>query len=190
MKWQQLAGFGTIGMIVLIVGLLNLSGMSYSNDGDKFCTECYSEIKINSTYWEIKVEHAGNKDVVFKKLSRSRTLWVNLDKIDEFLIIEPKIKIDILVPTISSSATIKHDEYGYLRTLKDGDILIARGQDRFIIYGNKPINLTVKWSFVLKDELIENINIDPIWFGIIFEAIKQCETTTTIFKEEISRTEK
>lgn len=187
-KWQTIAGYGSLGVIALIVGLLNLSGMSYSHDGDKFCTECYSEIKVNSTYWEIKAEHAGNKDILFKKLSRSRTLWVNLDKIDKFIVTEPRVKTEILVPATSSTATIKN-EYGYLRPLKDGDTLIARWQDRFIVHGSKPANLTVKWSFILDDSLIKSINIDPVWFGLNIEILSKCETTKQIITEQIYDTE-
>lgn len=180
MKWQQIAGYGSLGVIALIIGLLNLTGVSYSHDGDKFCTECYSEIKVNSTYWEVKVEHAGDKDVVFKKLARSRTLWVNLDKIEGFLITEPRIKTEILVPATSSTASLNHPEYGYLRPLKDGDTLISRGSDRFVVYGSKPIELTVKWSLILDDNLIEAIKIDPIWSGINITVIQgNCITGRT-----------
>ena len=104
-KWQYLAGYGSLGIISLIIGLLNLAGISYSFDEDKLCSDCFSEIRVNSTYWEIKAEHAGNKDVVFKKLNRSRTLWVNLDKIDELVDTVPKIKTEILVPATKASST-------------------------------------------------------------------------------------
>ena len=167
-KWQTIISYGGggISVIFLIILITNLSGISYSVSKDIFCTECYSEIKINSTYWEIKVEHAGNKDVVFKKLSRSRTLYINLDKLDEFLTTEPRIKTEILVPATKETAKIKHEEYGYLRNLRDGDVLISRGSDRFVIHGSKPVNLTVKWSFNIDDSLIKAVNIDPTWFGI------------------------
>ena len=179
MKWQSILSYstgGTIGILLLLTGILNLSGISYSVSEDIFCTECYSEIKINSTYWEIKVEHAEDKDIIFKKFSRSRTLWINLDKIDEFLVTEPRVKTEILVPATSSTATIKHEKYGYLRNLKDGDVLISRGQDRFVIYGNKPINLTVKWSFNIDDSLIKAIKIDPTWYGLKVTYLQDCST--------------
>ena len=179
MQWRDIAKYGSGGLvssIVLIVLLLNLSGMSYTIPEDIFCEDCYSPIDTNSTYWEIKVEHAGMEEVIFKKTARNRTLWVNLDKITELVQTEPNIKTEILVPTISRYATQKHEEYGFLRPLKDGDTLIARGQDRFIVQGVKPFDLTVKWSFKLEDYTIEDINIDPIWFGINVSYIETCQT--------------
>lgn len=164
-KWQSIAGYGSLGVIALVIGLLNLSGMSYSADGNKSCVECFSEVRVNSSYWEIKAEHAGNKDVLFKKVTRGRTLYINLDRIEEFIITEPRIVTKLLVPATKSSSNYYSKEYGYLRELKDGDVLIARGQDKFIIYGSKPPELTVKWSFVLDDTLMKSINIDPTWFG-------------------------
>ena len=177
MRWQDIlkyAGTGGSISVILLMGLiLNLTGMSYTYEGDKFCsTDCYSEIKINSSYWEIRVEHAGDKDLIFKKSSRGRTLWLNLDKIDEAVITEPNIKTQILVGAIKRTATEKHDDYGYLRRLKDGDTLIHRttksnpSPSRIILKGSKPSELDVKWSFILNDPLIEKIDIDPVWMGI------------------------
>ena len=127
LKWQQVA-FGTmVTLSLLLGGILNLSGISYSTDGDKICIDCFSEIKVNSTYWEIKVESAGeDMPSVFKKRTRSRTLWVNLDKINELVTTDPDIKVEILVPAIKRTSTMKHEDYGYLRPLKDGDTLIKR----------------------------------------------------------------
>ena len=172
-KWQDLVkygGSGLIGIFFVLGGLLNLAGVDYFDDGNKHCYDCYSEIKVKSTYWEIKVEHAGDKDIVFKKRTRSRTLWVNLDKITELVTTNPQVKVDILVPTIKKYAIMKHEDYGYLRHLKEDDILIKRNTkskpspSRIILHG---INITtkVKWSFELDHWLMEDINIDPIWFG-------------------------
>ena len=174
-KWQEIikySGQGLVGIFVLLALILNLAGMSYTHDGDKFCeTDCYSEIRINSTFWEIKVEHAGDKDVVFKKRSRSRTLWINLDKLSDVLTTNPNVETEILVGAISRTATMKHPEYGYLRPLKDGDTLIKRTTksnprpSRIIIHGKKSPSQTVKWSFLLEDVLMEDIDIDPVWRG-------------------------
>ena len=46
-----------------------------------------------------------------------------------------------------------------------------------MIHGEKPIELTVKWSFNLDDNLIEAIKIDPIWMGIT--TLQECRNTTS-----------
>ncbi len=175
-KWQDITKFaagGSLSLFVVLALIFNLSGMIYTHDGDKFClTDCYSEIRVNSSYWNIKVEHAGDKDIIFKKMTRSRTLWLNLDKIDEFIKTDPYTKTELLVGTTSKYSTVKHEDYGYLRPIKDGDFLIKRTtksnpySSRIIIYGNKSPEKNVKWSFVLDDILIEKIDIDPVWEGL------------------------
>jgi len=196
LKWQQVSS-GLIGLVILLGGLLNLSGVSFSTDGDKTCTDCFSEIKVNSTYWEIRVEHAGeDKDSVFKKRTRSRTLWVNLDKIEELVTTDPAIKVDILVPTNRIARTeINHPEYGRLRFLKDGDTLIRRttksrpGPSRIILHAEN-VNTIVKWNFDLEHWLLEDINIDPIWFPpkgdtINVQDIKQCHLESFNVTEDV-----
>ena len=133
LKWQQIAIGGIVSLFVVLGGLLNLAGISHSDDGDKVCTDCFSEIRVFSTYWDIKVEHAGeDRDVVFKKRTRSRTIWVNLDKIEQLVTTDPSIKVDILVPTNRIASTeINHPEYGRLRFLKEGDSLIHRNNMPF-----------------------------------------------------------
>lgn len=180
-KWQQILTYGSsgiVGLAFLLAGILNLSGMSYSFDGNKTCTDCYSEIRVNSTYWEIKVENAGNNPIVFRK-TLSPVLYINLDKIDELITTNPPIKTEILVPTTSKFATQKNEEYGYLRLLKSGDALIHRysrsnpSESRFIIHGAN-VSTIVKWSFDLDSVYSREISIDPIWFGINIELIKGC----------------
>lgn len=168
-KWQSIAGLGTVSIFLLLAGLLNLSGMDYTVPPDIVCTDCWSQIPVNSTYWEVKAEHAGpDKDIMFKKMSRSRTLWVNLDRITEFVLTSPQIEVEILVPTVKRYATIKHPEFGYLRPIKDGDSLIARKNkynpngDRFVIHG-KTGGRTIKWGLTLEDFLMEDIDFDPLW---------------------------
>ena len=170
LKWQQVAVGGFVSLFFLLGGLLNLTGVSYSHDGDKICTDCFSEIKIFSTFWVIKAGNYTDEPVLFKKVSRSRTLHVNLDKIDEFVETNPKVKVEILVPAIKRTSTMNHPEYGYLRPLKHGDTLIYRNNanrkapSRIIIHG---INVTgtVKWGFELEHFLMEDISIDPKWIG-------------------------
>ena len=188
-KWQTLSVV-TVSLFVLLGGILNFSGVSYSDDGDKTCTDCYSEIKVKSTYWEIKVENAGDKPVVFKKRTRSRTLWVNLDAIDELVTTDPKVKVEILVPTISKYAIMKHPDYGYLRPLVSGNTLIKRNTkarpspSRIILHGQN-ITGTVKWNFDLEHFLMEDINIDPIWNGVSLAPIEDCKPESYEVKEDI-----
>src|SRR3990167_7245346 len=124
MKWQDIikyGGGGAVSIFVVLALIFNLSGISVTDDGNKSCSKtCYSKIEINSTYWEIKVEHSNDKDIVYKKSVTSRTLWLNLDKIAEFVPTNPQIKVELLIPTISKYSTEKQPQYGYLRPLKDG----------------------------------------------------------------------
>ena len=173
LKWQtisKIAGGGSISVIFLLLMLLNLTGVSYEFDGDKTCTDCFSEIRINSTFWEVCVEHAGDKDVVFKKRTRSRRLWVNLDKVDNVVTTSPhKIDVEILVPTNKKYATYNNEEYGYLRPIKDGDCIIKRRTksnpraSRIIIHPTKEMLQNTKWSFNLNHWLMKDIDIDPWW---------------------------
>lgn len=175
LKWQQLRDiFGaTAGLIVLIVGILNLSGMSYSTPPDIACGEdCYSQIQVNSTYWEICAEHSDREDIIYKKRTRSRRIWVNLNMIDEFIPTNPEVKTELLVPTIKKYSTINHDEFGYLRPIKDGDCFIKRKTkynpkgSRFVIHGQKDASQDVKWGMNLENVLMKDIELDPLWEGI------------------------
>ena len=194
-RWQTLASGTIVSLFFILGGLLNLAGVDFSDDGDKACTDCYSEIKVKSTYWEIKVTYAGDdKPSVFKKRTRSRTLWVNLDRIEELVTTDPQVKVDILVPTISRYSTMKHKEYGYLRPLKEGDTLIKRNTksrpspSRIILHGQKTETQVVKWSFDLEHWLLEDINIDPVWLATsskynIVTALGEMKTCQDITRE-------
>jgi len=173
-KWQDIAkyvGSGTVGLFLVLAGILNMTGMTSSIPGDQVCNDCYDMIQVNSTIWEIKAEHAGaDKDIIFAKRMRSRTRWVNLDKIDEFVDTSPKVNVEILVPTTKRYATVIHPEFGYLRLIKDGDSLIARKNkgnpngDRFIIHGVTG-GKTIKWGMSLDDWLMKGVEFDPYWYS-------------------------
>ena len=193
-SWKDLLKYGGTGLVSLafvLTGLFSLTGVSYSHDGDKTCADCFSEIKINSTYWEVKVENNGIENpLIRKKTVYGRTLWINLDRIDELVNTNPKVKVDILVPAISRTATINHEQYGYLRPLKDGDTFIYRNSQarsspsRIILHGIN-VNTVVKWSFNLENWLVEDVNIDPVWFGINIQPIQKCSIETTPTKVQI-----
>lgn len=171
-KWQDIAkyaGGGTLGIFLVLAGILNMTGMTYTTPDDQNCMDCYDAVYVNSTIWEIKAEHAGDKDIVFAKRMRSRTRWVNLDKIDEFVDTSPSIPVEILVPTVKRYATVNHPEYGYLRPIKDGDSLVERKNqkynpdgDWFVIHGQTG-GRTVKWGMSLDDWLMKDLSFDPIW---------------------------
>ena len=129
MKWQnilKLTGGTSVSLFTIIMLVLNLSGMTYSIPEDQVCNDCYDVIHVNSTVWEIKVEYAGDENIIFAKRIRSRTRWLNLDKINSFVKTSPEVFVEILVPTIKRYATVNHESFGYLRPIKDGDSLIKR----------------------------------------------------------------
>jgi len=171
-RWQEISAYsvgGTIGLFILLTGILNMSGMNFIIPEDQSCTDCYDAIYVNSTIWEIRAEHAGpDKDIVFAKQMSSRTRWVNLDKITEFVDTSPQVPVEILVPTIKRYATVNHPEFGYLRPLKDGDSLVARKNknnpdgDWFVIHGQTE-GQTVKWGMSLDSWEMKDINFDPVW---------------------------
>lgn len=175
MRWQEIlkiTGGTSASVFTVLMLVLNLTGMSYSIPSDQMCTDCYDVIQVNSTVWEIKVEHAGiDEDIIFAKRTRSRTRWLNLDKIDEFIETSPEVFVEILVPTTKRYATIKHEKFGYLRPIKDGDSLIKRKSQkynpqgsRFIIHGITN-GQTVKWGMNVDSLTMDGIKFDPIWRG-------------------------
>lgn len=175
MKWQdivKITGGSSVSIFTIIMLVLNLTGMSYSIPSDQTCNDCYDVIQVNSTVWEIKVEHAGfDEDIIFAKRTRSRTRWLNLDKINEFIETDPNIFVEILVPTTKKYATIKHEKFGYLRPIKDGDSLIKRKSEkynpkgsRFIVHGITN-GKTVKWGFNMDNAIMDGVVFDPIWRG-------------------------
>lgn len=173
LKWQDLAKVlgPTASIILVLVGILSLAGMSYTVPPDIVCgTDCYSKIEINSSYWEICVEHSNSSEMIYKKVDLSRRLWINLNRIQDFIPTNPEVKVELLVPTTSKYATVKN-EYGYLRPVKDGDCIIKRttisnpGPNKLIVHGSKEALQTVKWGFKLEHYLMQDIKIDPVWYG-------------------------
>ncbi|MFH1585383.1 MAG: hypothetical protein ABIB79_01290, partial [archaeon] len=82
--------------------------------------------------------------------TRSRTLHVNLDKVDNVIKTEPAVQVDWLVPALGA---------GNWRPIKGGDCW-ERGQvNKIKLVGHKEADQTVKWSF----DVGEKVNIDPIW---------------------------
>ena len=160
--WQSvakgLAGVGTVGVIGLFSWLFLLSGMSYTHSGDIECAEtCESYINVTTTYWNICFAgYDGTKyseEILFKKQASSRTLHVNLDKVDNIITTDPIVPVDWLVPAVGA---------GNWRPIQDGDCWERGKVNRIKLVGHKEPEQTVKWSFDIED----NIHIDPLWNGI------------------------
>ncbi len=152
MKWQEAAkliGGGT-GVIALISILVILSGMSYEHSGDMYCEDtCESYINITTRYWRVCFEESDKEETLYKKQSRSRTLWVNLNNIDNIISTEPSTEVEWVVPT-----------YGRKwRPIKSGDCWDRGRVNKIKLIGHKRYDETVKWSFNFDDK----INIDPKW---------------------------
>ena len=171
MKWQDVvkyAGSGTVGLTTIVFLILNLAGMNYSMPDDIICgPECFSPVQVNSTYWEICAEHAGDRDVMFKKTVYGRRLWLNLDKVESVVTSEGgEVEVGIYVKSKKGYETLYHDEYGYLRPIKDGDCFIKRQTksrpqgSTFYIFGNKTDAFdTISFEFSLDSIYSEKIEV-------------------------------
>lgn len=167
MRWQNaaiilgliLAGAGVITYTDLFGVLTQLTGVEATYSGDQICgSECESYINITTTYWRICFSHYNNSkyenETLFKKQSRSRTLHVNLDNIDNIISTNPEVRVDWLVPTYGKK----------WRPLKDGDCWDRGKINKIKLVGHKDPFQDVKWSFEMEGEA--NISIDPMWKGI------------------------
>lgn len=182
-SWKTGAVATTLPIAIILAIVLNTTGMSYQTDGDKACTDCFSEITTNSTFWEYCVEHAGNKTAIFAKDTASRRRWINLDRINEIVATDPAIHVDLMVRTTKSASELDSD-YGPLRKVKDGDCIIKRyskannpNPSRFYLHGQKGASQTIKWGFEAENALGEDISIDPKWLPVegSWEYIQSCK---------------
>ena len=163
MRWQQAAvilslimvSMGTVTYTDIFGVLFQLTGMTTTDSGDSMVVNGVGTAYINVTtsYWRICF--AGYDDTkyenetLFKKVSRGRTLHVNLDHVDNVISTEPRIEVDWLVPARGK---------GNWRDIKDGDCW-DRGKTNKIKLVGHNITKTVKWSFVTGDL----VDIDPYW---------------------------
>jgi len=175
MKWQQGAaifliiiasGTGLITYTDLFGVLFDLTGVEYTFTGDQVCgEECESYINITTSYWRICF--AGYNDtkyeneILFKKVSRSRTLHVNLDKVDNIISTAPNTPVDWLVPAVGA---------GNWRPIQDGDCWERGKVNKIKLVGHKTKYDIVKWSFKTGDI----VDIDPLWTSVIVDdALKE-----------------
>ena len=163
MKWQQAAAVLTT--ILAIAGvvtysdlfgvLLDLKGINYTYTGDINCsTTCESYINVTTSYWRICFAHYNDtkfeNETLFKKVSRSRTLHVNLNNVDNVITTNPKVEVDWMVPARSG-----------WRDIKDGDCWDRGKINKIKLVGHKHASQTIKWSFITGDY----VDIDPEWVG-------------------------
>ncbi len=160
MKWQdvnkKLVG-SSIGIITLFTALFMLTGVSYTHSGDIVCDEeCEAYINVTTSYWRICFDNYNDTkysdETLFKKRTRSRTLHVNLDHVDNIISTEPRIEVDWLVPARGK---------GNWRPIKGGDCWERKKNNRIKLVAKKNASQTVKWSFILGDK----VDIDPIFYG-------------------------
>lgn len=165
LKWQDVAkilmviGLST-GLITysdLLGTLFQLKGINYVHSGDVPCgTICESYINVTTTYWRVCFAHYnGTKyedEIMFKKVSRSRTLHINLDMITNVVTTEPDIPVDWLVPARG---------IGNWRPLQSGDCWDRGKVNKIKLVGYKKPFQTVKWTLKTGNYL----EIDPLWTG-------------------------
>ena len=152
-------------------GVNELAGVNVTyHSPDQVCQECLAEIHTNSSYWEICFERTQDNQriytgdnklyrvrygdleigpVVYKKSTRGRRLWINLNKL---VLTEPEIDTEILVPTYGNK----------LRPMRDGDCIKRYTQSnprvsKIYIKGN-PDGERIKWG-------IPFLEVDPVWIG-------------------------
>ena len=173
MKWQTILILLTTLLIPTFAGIANLTGVEVSFSGNTvvdYNSDGYGYLNYTSTYWAICFEHSGDKDSVYKKQTRSRTLWFNLDK---FVFTNPNIE------TSFQTAARGKDNW---RDVKDGDCIKRKTKsrpqpNRFRLVGHN-LKETTKWGFDAEYFLMKDIKIDPLW--IVKEndlkIIEECNT--------------
>ena len=163
MRWQDaalilsiiLVSMGTVTYTDVFSVLFNLNGVTYTDSGDSMVENDIGTAYINvtTTYWRMCFAHYNDtkyeNETLFKKVSRGRTLHINLDHVDNVISTEPRIEVDWLVPARGR---------GNWRDVKDGDCWDRGKTNRIKLVGYN-ITKTVKWSFVTG----EYVDIDPYW---------------------------
>ena len=175
-SWQKISKYlaGSVGIVGLFAALFLLTGISYVHTGDIECGEiCESYINITTSYWRICFENPSDAQriyepgvyslqrttigespdtVLYKKSTRGRTLWVNLNNVNNIISTNPDVIVDWLVPARGA---------GNWRPIKSGDCWERKKNNRIKLVGHKDKSQTVKWSFDIGDK----VEIDPLWIG-------------------------
>ena len=142
----------------LFGSLFQLEGMNYTFTGDQTCGEtCDSYINVTTTYWRVCFDDYTDtkyeNETLFKKVSRSRTLHVNLANVDNVVSTSPRVEVDWMVPARGA---------GNWRPLENGDCWDRGKVNKIKLVGHKDPTQYVKWSFIIGDE----VDIDPVWAGV------------------------
>lgn len=179
MKWQEAAFIlaailisgGIITYSDLFGVLFDLKGINATFTGDQICgEECESYINVTTSYWRVCFAHYEDTkyedETLFKKVSRSRTLHVNLNNVANIISTAPDVPVDWLVPARGK---------GNWRPIKDGDCWDRGKVNRIKLVGHKNKYQSVKWSFKTGDY----VDIDPLWGGEV--DITYTEDTRTTF---------
>ena len=181
---------GSIGLITLFAYLFTLSGAEYTHTGDSVCNglECVAYINNTQKTWEVCFEHPSDdqriyieeggklnrttirehpETIIYKKSTRGRTTWVNLNNVDIIIKTEPEIPVDWLVPARGA---------GNWRPLKDGDCWERGKVNRIKLVGHPSEGQIIKWTFeIISDEI--NISAEPKWvsYNYIYENLSDEE---------------
>ena len=193
---------GLISLFAYLFLLTGIS-YTYTGDSvcDKLVCEAY--INVSTTYWRTCFEHTKetqkvylsynsvyggsnekltpfiyneleSQPVLYKKSTRGRTLWVNLNKVDNIISTEPPISVDWLVPARGK---------GNWRNIKDGDCWDRLKTNKIKLVGYPKEAQVIKWSFELGE-----VSIDPIFISwdFTYEKLSKKEKVydyTTVQKE-------
>ena len=188
-KLVVLLSTGGIGVVGLLTYLFLLTGVDYTYTGDSACNglECEAHINVTTSYWTVCFEHPSDSQriylelegdtklqkttigehpetVVYKKATRGRTLWVNLNNVDNVIKTEPEIPVDWLVPARGK------DNW---RELKDGDCWSRGKVNKIKLVGHANKAQVIKWNFELDGGM--NISIDPLWvsYDYVYENLSK-----------------
>lgn len=175
-SWQKISKYlaGSVGVVGLFAALFLLTGIEFTHTGDIKCGEiCESYINVTTSYWRVCFENPSDAQriyepgvyslqrttigespdtVLYKKSTRGRTLWVNLNNVDNIISTNPDVIVDWLVPARGA---------GNWRPIKSGDCWERKKNNRIKLIGHKVKSQTVKWNFDIEDK----VNIDPLWIG-------------------------
>lgn len=152
MKWQDVrdllmnnkavSGY-LVTLIILFGGIFSLTGVDYDY---KIVEESPSlsvaYLNVTTSYWRVCFDHFGeDKDIIHKKTSRGRTLWVNLDNVNNLVSSNEPVEVQWFFPTYG----------GRWRNVKDGDCWDRRKVNKNKLVVKKRPSQEVIWNFELKD---------------------------------------
>lgn len=162
MDWKKISGIlgaSSVGFILVMIGIFNLTGVTYTIPPNSECIgdfsspgKCYGEFSIKTTYWSICFEQSNRIETMYKKTALSRTLWINLKNIKSITPTNPEVPVIMerkyynkYIP-VATGYCIPRNKVTYLRlvgTLQPGQV--------------------VKYGFNANSILMKDIYYDPVW---------------------------